>query len=158
MKSIALLIVAGLALPLVACDRDQAAADGAIEPDKAGKTDTAGAPSDPHAAFTDLSPDAVQKLVDDKGCVPVDANGQSTREKYGVVPGALLLSGADFKTTELPDDKDTKLVFYCGGKACTAAPKAAKLAQEAGYADVNVMRDGIRGWVDAGKNVDKPKS
>lgn len=135
-----------LALALVGCDR------GTPPP---VKSETA---SDPHAAFVDLTPDAVEKLIDEKACVPVDANGPATRAKYGVVPGALLLSGADFDTAELPDDKTQKLVFYCGGKACTAAPKAARLAREAGYADVNVMREGIRGWALAGKNVDKPKS
>ncbi len=66
--------------------------------------------------------------------------------------------GLSFKTSELPENKFSKLVFYCGGQACMAAPKAAKVAQDAGYKDVNVMRAGIRGWVKAGKAVDKPKS
>lgn len=137
-----LLLAALLSLAGTACDKP-------AEPTQA---------ADAHAAFTDLSPDEMQKLVDTKTCVPVDANGASTREKYGVVPGAVLLSGADFKTDELPADKSSKLVFYCGGQACMAAPKAAKLAKEAGYEDVNVMRAGIRGWVEAGKTVDKPTS
>ncbi len=155
---LSILLVATLTLPLVACDsapptKDATEATKAEDEGRAKNTDTA----DPHGAFNDLSVDEMQKLVDAKKCVPVDANGDKTRSKYGIVPGAVLLSGADFKTSELPEDKKSKLVFYCGGKACAAAPEAAKLAQDAGYKDVNVMRVGIRGWVDAGKKVEKPK-
>lgn len=44
-----------------------------------------------------------------------DANHPSTREKYGVIPGAHLLSSYDNYDVarELPTDKNTKLVFYC---------------------------------------------
>jgi hypothetical protein len=44
-----------------------------------------------------------------------DANHYSTREKYGVIPGAHLLSSYDNYDVakELPADKNTKLVFYC---------------------------------------------
>ncbi len=157
---------ASLSLLFVACDekteapaKDEAA-DAKPAEKKADKKAEAGTEKkkDLHDAFTDLSTAEVNKLVDEKGCVPVDANGDSTREKYGIVPGALLLSGSDFKASELPEDKSKKLVFYCGGQACMAAPKAAKLAQDAGYKDVNVMRAGIRGWVKDGQKVEKPKS
>jgi rhodanese-related sulfurtransferase len=116
--------------------------------------------ADPHAAFTDLSVDDVSRMVADKKCVAVDANSSDTRQKQGVVPGAVLLSSYDKYDVakELPAAKDTKLVFYCGGKACTAAPNAATLAKNAGYSDVNVMRAGISGLVAAGKPVDKPAS
>ncbi len=146
------LLSASLSLAAVACDKP-------AEP-AADKTTAEKAPEkkDLHDAFPNLSPDEMQKLIEAKAGVPVDANGAETRSKYGIVPGAVLLSGADFKTAELPEDKSSKLVFYCGGKMCTAAPKAAKLAKEAGYDDVSVMRAGIRGYVDAGKKVDKPKS
>ena len=44
-----------------------------------------------------------------------DANHSSTREQIGVIPGAHLLSSDDKYdvNTELPKDKNTKLVFYC---------------------------------------------
>jgi rhodanese-related sulfurtransferase len=151
-----ILLIASLSFPLVACDKP--AEQPADEKTEKTTDDKTTEKKDAHDAFTDLSPDEMQKLVAAKDCVPVDANGAKTRDKYGVVPGAVLLSGADFKTSELPEDKSSKLVFYCGGQACMAAPKAAKLAQDAGYKDVNVMRSGIRGYVDAGKTVDKPKS
>ncbi|MEM9693117.1 MAG: rhodanese-like domain-containing protein [Myxococcota bacterium] len=141
--------------------------EGAKKTDKAdkGKEDKGkekaaepAAEQDPHAAFTNLSPDQLESMVAQEGCVPVDANGDATRAKYGTVPGAVLLSSyKEFKDGELPEKKDTKLVFYCGGEACTAAPKAAAVAKSKGYTDVSVMRAGIKGWVDAGKKVEKSK-
>ena len=88
--------------------------------------------------------------------VMVDANGVSTREKYGVIPGALLLTSSDFDVAELPEAKSASLVFYCSSTMCSAAPTAARKAIEAGYTDVHVLPEGIRGWVEAGNPVDRP--
>lgn len=90
-----------------------------------------------------------------------DANGEATRAKYGVIPGAKLLSHyARYDVRrELPADKDAKIVFYCGSTRCGAAEKAAKKALEAGYRDVSVMTVGIKGWTEAGKStVELPKT
>jgi len=163
MKTRALILLA--VLGLVACDDSAKPADAPADEDPATAAKTPeqstekATEQDAHAAFTDLSPEKVEGMLSDKGCVPVDANGKATRDEYGVLPGAVLLSDyKSFDTGELPEDKSTKLVFYCGGQACTAAPKAAKVAQQAGYEDVNVMRAGIRGWVKEGRKVQKPTS
>ena len=44
-----------------------------------------------------------------------DANHPSTRDQFGVIPGAHLLSSSDGYdiAKELPADKNAKLVFYC---------------------------------------------
>ncbi len=44
-----------------------------------------------------------------------DANHASTRENFGVIPGAHLLSSAGNYDVdkELPADKNARLVFYC---------------------------------------------
>ena len=42
-----------------------------------------------------------------------DANPTSTREREGIIPGALLLPSLDYDVDELPAKKDAKLVFYC---------------------------------------------
>ena len=143
------------ALGLVACNNASTS-----KPPAASEPATApAAATDLHSAFTNLTVDQVSALVAAKKCVPVDANKAETRGQFGVLPGAVLLSDYhDYKLGELPADKNAKLVFYCGGTACTAAPKAAALAVKAGYEDVNVMREGIRGWVQAGKPVDKPST
>ncbi|HVA83825.1 MAG TPA: hypothetical protein VNF28_02900 [Candidatus Binataceae bacterium] len=47
--------------------------------------------------------------------VIVDANLERTRDQYGVIPGARLLTSYDDYdvATELPPAKNAKLVFYC---------------------------------------------
>ena len=139
------------AVVLAACNNTKPADQGA---DK-----TAAAAEDPHAGLNNMTIDSVASMVDGKSCVPVDANGAETRDKYGVLPGAVLLSDSHaYKSSELPTDKNANLVFYCGSTKCTAAPKAAKLAIEAGYKNVSVMPDGIKGWVAAGKPVNRPNT
>jgi|HubBroStandDraft_6_1064221.scaffolds.fasta_scaffold72027_2 rhodanese-related sulfurtransferase len=83
---------------------------------------------------------------------PVDANGEATRKKMGVLPGAVLLTDSDaFQLSELPADKAKSLVFYCANTACGASHHAAEKAIAAGYQHVRVMPEGIAGWVQAGK-------
>jgi len=93
----------------------------------------------------------VQHFVKDKSATILDANDADTRKEYGVVPGAVLLSGKEYPLSVLPAAKSDKLVFYCGGTQCRASDKAAARAASAGYSDVAVMRAGIRGWKDAGQ-------
>ena len=43
-----------------------------------------------------------------------DANVASTRDQYGVIPGAYLLDSDDhYNLAVLPSDKNAPLVFYC---------------------------------------------
>jgi rhodanese-related sulfurtransferase len=94
-----------------------------------------------------------QKLASGE-CVPVDANGEGTRKKMGIVPGAVLLTDSEtFTVSELPADKSKTLVFYCANTRCGASHTAAEKALTAGYKNVKVMPDGIAGWVKAGKKV-----
>ena len=82
----------------------------------------------------------------------VDANGEATRKHMGVVPGAVLLTDSEtYQLSELPKDKGTPLVFYCANTECSASHQAAEKAVTAGYQHVEVMNDGIAGWVKAGK-------
>ncbi len=111
-------------------------------------------PSDPHAALDEVSIEKVSELLAAKQAVAVDANDGETRAKFGTVPGAILLSWyGTYALSELPADKSTQLVFYCGSKGCNSAPYAAERAKKGGYTSVSVMRAGIKGWVAAGKPV-----
>ncbi len=84
----------------------------------------------------------------------VDANGDATRKKMGVLPGAVLLTDSEtFSASELPADKSKGLVFYCANTHCGASHEAASKALTAGYKNVKVMPEGIAGWVKAGKKV-----
>ena len=101
--------------------------------------------------------DQMLKATDAKVQV-LDANSADTRNSAGVIPGAKLLSSSSKfdVSAELPADKNTTLVFYCANTKCTASHDAAKRATAAGYKNVDVMVDGIQGWVKAGKPVEKP--
>ncbi len=93
-------------------------------------------------------------MLASNACTPVDANGERTREKLGVIPGAVLLSDSElFSTSELPPDKAKPLVFYCANESCGASHEAAARALTAGYQNVKVLPDGIAGWAKAGKKV-----
>jgi hypothetical protein len=58
--------------------------------------------------------DEVDQAITAKQAQAVDCNGERTRKKNGVVPGAILISDEEqYPASELPADKNTKLVFYC---------------------------------------------
>jgi len=108
------------------------------------------------AATTEASPpeisveDASKALQ--SGAVAVDANSASTRKKHGTVPGAIILtSSSKYELAQLPEDKSKDLIFYCSSTYCTASDSAAERASTNGYENVHVMREGIKGWKDAGK-------
>jgi rhodanese-related sulfurtransferase len=99
-------------------------------------------------------------LMNDKspGLHIYDANVPETRAKFGVIPGAQLLSSDDDYNVAatLPVKKTDPLVFYCANTHCMASHEAARRAVGAGYTDVSVMADGIAGWKAAGQPTVKP--
>jgi len=116
-----------------------------------------------HAAKTSVKKVDVTELTrlqKESKPVVVDVNGKETRSKYGVIPGAVLLtSAAKYEVAkELPQAKDAKLVFYCANTACTASKTAAERAAAAGYTDVAILPDGIQGWKGAGRPTALPQS
>lgn len=107
-------------------------------------------------AFHMLRVQEVNALIESKE-IPIymyDVNTPETREKYGIIPGAALLSSSNAFNVhkELPSDKNAKLLFYCISPQCFASQQAAERALAAGYQDVNVFDDGIIGWTNAGQN------
>ncbi|HJL19664.1 MAG TPA: rhodanese-like domain-containing protein [Sandaracinaceae bacterium LLY-WYZ-13_1] len=111
------------------------------------------------AAVPELSVGEVAGLLEQDEAVAVDANGASTRDEHGVIPGAVLLSSSgSYDPSELPSDPSTSLVFYCANTDCRASDGAAERAREHGYEDVKVMRAGIAGWVEAGHETARPSS
>ena len=101
----------------------------------------------------------VASWTKEKKATPVDANGKATRDSQGVIPGAVLLtSSSQYALTELPTDKNSRLVFYCANEKCSASHAAARRALENGYTDVAVLPAGISGWKQAGQVTSKPNS
>jgi rhodanese-related sulfurtransferase len=113
-----------------------------------------------HEKLSDSVPtitvDELDAKLASKECQAVDANGEGTRKKLGVIPGAVLLTDSEaFSASELPADKSKTLVFYCANTHCGASHEAAARALTAGYTSVKVLPAGIAGWVKAGKQTQK---
>lgn len=112
------------------------------------------APSDSSAAkaeISEISVDAASEALE-SGAIAVDANSASTREKNGTVPDAIILTSSyKYDLAQLPEDKSKDLIFYCSNTNCTASDAAAERASSNGYEKVSIMREGIKGWKQAGK-------
>lgn len=135
---------------LLGCkDANPAAAREASPADKAGAAaDTA------EAAKADVTEISIQDADEalQSGAVAVDANSERTRKKNGTVPNAIILTSSyKYDLAQLPQDKSKDLIFYCSNTSCTASDAAAERAHSNGYRNVHIMREGIKGWKDAGK-------
>jgi hypothetical protein len=76
------------------------------------KADKAGA--EVEAKLPTMTVDELDRALAAKEAWPVDCNGDKTRKRMGVVPGAILVTDEEtFAASELPPDKAAKLVFYC---------------------------------------------
>lgn len=118
-----------------------------------------------HAKATTAEKPTVKKLTvkelaalqKEKKAVIFDANGPDFRAQNGIIPDAkLLTSAAKYDPAkELPQAKDSKLVFYCANEKCSASHTAAERAIQSGYVDVSVLPDGLLGWKKAGQPTGK---
>ena len=137
-----LLFSLALTLLLVGCKNTSPAA--ATEP----------VAEDTQAAEVQVSEISVQDADEalQSGAVAVDANSERTRKKNGTVPDAVILTSSyKYELAQLPQDKSKDLIFYCSNTNCTASDAAAERASTNGYENIHIMREGIKGWKDAGK-------
>src|SRR5690349_10699107 len=72
------------------------------------------------AAIASVTVDQLDHMLANHECQAVDANGDATRRRMGVIPGAVLLRDMD-AVDQLPADKSAGLVFYCANTACGAS-------------------------------------
>jgi len=90
----------------------------------------------------------VKSLIDkNAGAVIVDAR-PSRKFAKGHVPTAINIPLRQFDAmkTELPADKTTELIFYCGGYKCPLSTKSAAKAIELGYTKVRLFQAGYPAW------------
>jgi rhodanese-related sulfurtransferase len=52
-------------------------------------------------------------------------------------------------------DRTEPVVVYCADRDCRASPKAAERLESAGFTNVSDFEDGMKGWVDANRPVEK---
>lgn len=99
-----------------------------------------------------VAADWVKKQID-KQAKMVLIDSRPKRKKYdkGHIPSALSIPDSKFAKMQeqLPADKSTPLVFYCGGLKCRLSHKSAKKAINLGYTKVKVFAEGYPAWVAA---------
>jgi len=94
----------------------------------------------------------VKKQIDNKtNMVLIDSRPKRKKYDKGHIPTSLSIPDSQFAKMQdqLPADKSTPLVFYCGGLKCRLSHKSAKKAIELGYTKVNVFAEGYPAWVAA---------
>jgi len=85
------------------------------------------------------------------GMVVVDSRPKRKKYDKGHIPTAISIPDSQFDKLkdQLPADKGTMLVFYCGGLKCPLSHKSAKKAIALGYTNVKVLAEGYPAWVAA---------
>ena len=79
----------------------------------------------------------------------VDARPYKPKYIKGHIPGAVSIPDSQFDkmTDRLPADKDSLLIFYCGGLKCKLSHKSAMKAEKLGYTNVKVFAEGYPAWM-----------
>ncbi|MCF8033595.1 MAG: hypothetical protein K9K66_05035 [Desulfarculaceae bacterium] len=101
--------------------------------------------------YPNLVDAAEVKLVADgkvKGVI-IDARPYKLKYLKGHIPGSISLPTSQFDkvaASKLPKDKDTLLVFYCGGLKCALSHKGAFKAHAMGYKRIQVYAKGYPDW------------
>lgn len=102
------------------------------------------------ARFPEIKRDELQKAITEKTVFLVDANGTDSYVTAHI-PGAVNFDkAAKTFTKDLPADKSTLIVAYCGGPGCEAWCKAADKLDEMGYKNIRHYKGGIKEWKQAG--------
>ena len=84
----------------------------------------------------------------------IDARPYKSKYINGHIPGAVSIPYSQFDKNieKLPKDKETLLIFYCGGPACKLSHKSAKKAENLGYKNIKVYALGFPDWIDTPEN------
>jgi len=102
--------------------------------------------------YPGVSAEWVKKQIDKKtNMVLIDSRPKRKKYDKGHIPTALSIPDSSFAKMQdqLPADKSTPLVFYCGGLKCRLSHKSAKKAIDLGYTKVNVFAEGYPAWIAA---------
>mgnify|MGYP003573179037 CR=1 FL=1 len=79
----------------------------------------------------------------------IDSRPLKPKYVKGHIPMAVSIpySQMDKMLDQLPENKDSLLIFYCGGLKCKLSHKAAFKAESLGYKNVKVFAEGYPGWL-----------
>lgn len=90
----------------------------------------------------------IKKLMAEKGDFAlIDARPERAFGQ-GTIPGAINVPDTKFdkESAKLPANKETTLIFFCGGVKCDLSSKAAVKARNLGYKKVFIYPEGYPGW------------
>lgn len=90
------------------------------------------------------------------GVLFVDSRPAARQYDPGHIPGAINIPDSQFDklaADKLPADKNTLLVFYCGGFECMLSHQSAFKAEKLGYTNVRVYAAGSPDWAKNGTGV-----
>ena len=84
-----------------------------------------------------------------EGVMLIDARPYKPKYIKGHIPMAVSIPDSRFDkmTDKLPTDKNSLLIFYCGGLKCKLSHKSAAKAERLGYTNVKVFAEGYPKWV-----------
>jgi rhodanese-related sulfurtransferase len=84
-----------------------------------------------------------------EGVMIIDARPKKAKYDKGHIPMAVIIPDSYFDkmTDKLPADKETLLIFYCGGLKCKLSHKSAFKAEKLGYKNVKVFAEGFPKWM-----------
>ena len=79
----------------------------------------------------------------------IDARPYKPKYIQGHIPMAVSIPDSQFDkmTDKLPADKNSLLIFYCGGLKCKLSHKSAMKAEGLGYTNVKVFAEGYPVWM-----------
>jgi rhodanese-related sulfurtransferase len=105
--------------------------------------------------------DLVEKIINDRSRILIDVR-QENFYSQGHLPGALnfplIRFEENFQKMIATLSKDTPLLVYCSSVECTDSHKFADILINMMFTDVKIFSPGYRGWVDAGRKVEKNES
>ncbi len=104
------------------------------------------------AGVTEIKLKELQVLLNNRVNLALIDSRPAARYAEGHLPEAISIPMCKMKelTSLLPLDKDSLLVFYCGGPSCGMSPKNSAMAVQAGYTNVRTFVAGEPGWQKTG--------
>ncbi len=139
-KAIWLLIFASLLMALAGCATTQKSSDQAK---KEVKTDWKF-----HTIVDVKFVQQYAKLPRPENSIIIDSRPARPKYDKGYIPTAISIPNSKFDKmiNKLPKDKNTLLIFYCGGLKCKLSHKSARKAEKLGYNNVKVFATGFPAW------------
>jgi len=104
--------------------------------------------------YPDISIAELERKIAKKEVFIIDANGLRGYNKRHI-PTSISFKATKDLAKALPEDKNTLIVAYCSEPLCSAYRDAADAAAKLGYTNIKYLSAGIRGWVKAGRKVEK---